>query len=101
MTGRIRRFGSQRVNKCELAGIDPINQSCHRNYLLDICTVISSGDGSSDLEKRQPGTLNFARWLTTSNRILRLYISTSDPSNELITLVVFILKVYAPSWFRI
>ncbi|GBM29095.1 hypothetical protein AVEN_40113-1 [Araneus ventricosus] len=30
-----------------------------------------------------------------------LYISTSNPSNELITLVVFILRVYAPSWFRI
>ncbi|GBN34686.1 hypothetical protein AVEN_116956-1 [Araneus ventricosus] len=51
--------------------------------------------------KHQPGTLNLARWLTTANRILRLYISTSDPSNEFITLVVFILRVYAPSWFQI
>ncbi|GBM53169.1 hypothetical protein AVEN_198159-1 [Araneus ventricosus] len=30
-----------------------------------------------------------------------LYISTSDPSNELITLVVFVLRFCAPSWFRI
>ncbi|GBL89310.1 hypothetical protein AVEN_225843-1 [Araneus ventricosus] len=45
--------------------------------------------------------LNLARWLTTANRILRLYISTSDPSNELLTLVVFILRVYAPSCIRI
>ncbi|GBM15759.1 hypothetical protein AVEN_248553-1, partial [Araneus ventricosus] len=63
--------------------------------------AISSGIGSSDLVKCQPGTLNLARWLTIANRILRLYISTSDPSNELITLVVFFLRVYAPSWFRI
>lgn len=45
--------------------------------------------------------MNLARWLTTANRILRLYISTSNPSNELLTLVVFILRVYAPTWFRI
>ncbi|GBL97193.1 hypothetical protein AVEN_144627-1 [Araneus ventricosus] len=89
------------INQCELPGIDPTNLSCDQKYLLDICTAISSGDGSSDLEKRQPGTFNFDRWLTNANRILRIYISTSDPSNELITLVVLILKVYAPSWFRI
>ncbi|GBM21066.1 hypothetical protein AVEN_5779-1 [Araneus ventricosus] len=37
--------------------------------------------------------LNFSRWVTTANRILRLYISTPNPSNELITLI--------GSWFRI
>ncbi|GBN90165.1 hypothetical protein AVEN_89842-1 [Araneus ventricosus] len=85
--------------ECDLLGIDPTNLSCDQKYFLDICTAIRSGVFSSDLTKRQPGTLNSARWLTTANRILRLYISTSDPSNELITLVVFILRVYAPSWF--
>ncbi|GBO11390.1 hypothetical protein AVEN_151539-1 [Araneus ventricosus] len=91
--------------ECDLTGIEPTNQPtnlrCDQKYLLDICTSISSGVGSSGLAKRQPNTLNLARWLTTTNRILRLYISTSDPSNELITLVVFTLRVYAPSWFRI
>ncbi|GBM43156.1 hypothetical protein AVEN_2281-1 [Araneus ventricosus] len=87
--------------ECDLPGIDPTNLSCNQKYLLNNCTAISSGVGSSVLAKCQPGMLNLARWLTTANRILRLYISTSDPSNELITLVVFILRVYAPSWFRI
>ncbi|GBO16341.1 hypothetical protein AVEN_137769-1, partial [Araneus ventricosus] len=87
--------------ECDLPCIDPTNLSCDQKRLFDICTAISSGVGSSDLLKRQPGTLNYVRWLTTPNRILRLYISTSDPSNELITLVVFFLRVYAPSWFRI
>ncbi|GBN13273.1 hypothetical protein AVEN_138600-1 [Araneus ventricosus] len=68
--------------ECELPGIDPTNLSC-----LCICTAISFGVGSLDLEKRQPSTLNFARWLTTTNRILRLYISKSNPSNELITCI--------------
>ncbi|GBM39845.1 hypothetical protein AVEN_45801-1 [Araneus ventricosus] len=88
-------------NECEFPGTDPTNLRCDQKYLLDICTVISSGVGFSDLAKRQQGTLNFARLLTTANRILSLYILTSTPSNELITLVVLILKVYAPSWFQI
>ncbi|GBO07402.1 hypothetical protein AVEN_157518-1 [Araneus ventricosus] len=75
--------------ECDLPDIDPTNLSCdHQKYLLDICTAISSGVSSSDLEKRQPGTLNLASWLTTVNRIFRLYTPTSDHSNELITLVV-------------
>ncbi|GBN84214.1 hypothetical protein AVEN_155871-1 [Araneus ventricosus] len=41
--------------------------------IIDIYADISSGVSSSDLAKRQPGTLNLARWLTTANRILRLY----------------------------
>ncbi|GBM77248.1 hypothetical protein AVEN_176216-1 [Araneus ventricosus] len=60
--------------ECDLPGIEPTNLSCDQKYLLDICTAISSGVGSSDLAKRQP--LNLARWLTTTNRISRLYIST-------------------------
>ncbi|GBN65266.1 hypothetical protein AVEN_200997-1 [Araneus ventricosus] len=85
----------------KLPGIDPTNLSCDLKYLLDICTAISSGVVSSELTKLQPGTLNLARWLTIANRILRLYTSTSNPSNELITLVVFFLRVYALSLFRI
>ncbi|GBM05461.1 hypothetical protein AVEN_94758-1 [Araneus ventricosus] len=87
--------------ECERPGIVSTNLSCIQKYLLDICTAISSGVGSSDLAKRQPGTLKLARWLTTAYRILRLYISTSNKSNGLIILIVFIPRVYAPSWFRI
>ncbi|GBM65236.1 hypothetical protein AVEN_114777-1 [Araneus ventricosus] len=84
------------INECELPGIDPTNLSCDQKYLLDICTAISSGDGSSDLAKRQPGTLNFSPPANNCKlNIKALYI------NELIALVVFIRKVYAPSWFRI
>ncbi|GBL96097.1 hypothetical protein AVEN_104332-1 [Araneus ventricosus] len=87
--------------ECELPGTDPTNLSCDQKYLLDICTAISSGVGSSDPTKSETDPLNLAPWLTTVNRILRLYISTSDPSNGLITLVVIILRVNAPSCFRI
>ncbi|GBL84542.1 hypothetical protein AVEN_117272-1 [Araneus ventricosus] len=60
--------------ECDFPGIDPTNQNCDQKYLLDICTAISSGFGSSDLAKLQPGALNLACWLITANRILRLYI---------------------------
>lgn len=54
-----------------------------------------------NLEKRNPGLISHARWLTTANRILRLYIGTRKPSHNLKALVTFIVKVYAPMWFNI
>ena len=42
-----------------------------------------------------------SRWLTTANRILRLYISTDEPSENLNTIAQFLMKVYAPTWFDI
>lgn len=48
-----------------------------------------------------PGTLVHSRFLTTANRILRHYVSNDAPSQKLITLVNFIMKVYAPMWFAI
>ncbi|GBM66146.1 hypothetical protein AVEN_68276-1 [Araneus ventricosus] len=85
----------------ELPDIDPTKLSCDQKYLFDYCTAISSGVGSSDIATNQPDKLNLALCLTTANGILRLYISTSNPLNELITLVLFILRFHAPSWLRI
>ena len=51
--------------------------------------------------KRDPGTLSHSRWLTAANRVLRLYVSTENPSKELVSLVIFIIRVYAPTWFDI
>jgi hypothetical protein len=42
-----------------------------------------------------------SRWLTTANRLLRLYISTKNPSTNLKILTNYVMKVYAPSWFTI
>ncbi|GBN64989.1 hypothetical protein AVEN_95363-1 [Araneus ventricosus] len=75
-------------------------KACEKLPLVAFNTI-SSGVGSSDLAKLQPGALNLARWLKTANRILRLFAATTNPSNELITLIVFILRVNAPSWFLI
>lgn len=42
-----------------------------------------------------------SRWLTSANRILRLYVSTLNPSENLQLLVNYVVKVYAPIWFLI
>ena len=50
---------------------------------------------------RNPSLINHSRWLTTTNRILCLHVVTRSPSDELKTLVTFIVTVYAPAWFEI
>ena len=81
--------------------IDKTDLSTDQKYLLEIYEAVSSGRVSEDLGKRSPGSLNHARWLTTANRILRLYVSNVHQENNLITLVNFVMRVYVPMWFEI
>lgn len=75
--------------------------STDQKYLYKLVNVVKLGHCAEDVANLEPGNLNHSRWLTTANRVLRLYISTSKPENGLKTLTTFIVKVYAPSWFRI
>jgi hypothetical protein len=62
--------------------IDQINRgnkndlSTDQQYLYDMCKAVSTGKISQELENRSPGKLSHARWLTTANKILRLYTTT-------------------------
>ena len=78
-----------------------MNLSPDWKYLLMIYGAVSSGKCNHNLAKNCPGKISHARWLTTANRILRLYISTEDPSNNLLLIVDYIMKVYVPIWFAI
>lgn len=75
--------------------------SVDQRYLYEMCHAIQSGFVSQALEKKEPGALVHSRFLTTANRILRYYVSLSSPSRKLITMVDFIIKVYAPFWFAV
>lgn len=75
--------------------------STDQKYLFEICHAVASGVCSEELANRQPGNMSHSRWLTTANRILRLYIGTSEPTQQLRVLVYYIMKVYAPIWFQI
>ena len=72
-----------------------------QKYLLEIFNAVKAGEMESNLSHRSPGNLSHSRWLTTANRIPRLYVATENPSEQLLTLATFIMKVYAPMWFRI
>ena len=87
---------------CDLpTGINSDHLSTDQRYLFDICTAVSTGVCPVDLSLRNPGLINHSRWLTMANRVLRLYVATTTPSEELVKLVTFIVTVYAPMWFEI
>ena len=48
-----------------------------------------------------PEKIAHSRWLTTANHILRLYVSTVEPSQTLKIIVEYITKVHVPVWFAI
>jgi hypothetical protein len=81
--------------------LDGVDLSTDQQYLYDICLAVSSGECSTDLASRRPGPVVHSRWLTTANRLLRLYISTDCPSVSLIVLATYVINVYAPVWFNI
>ena len=75
--------------------------STDQKYLYEITMAVISGKCSDDLSNRSPSKMSHARWLTKANRILRLYISTSNPSNKLKLLAEYCVKVYAQVRFQI
>ncbi len=67
----------------EIPDIDIAVLSKDQQYMLQIVHTIKSGVFPPDLSNRDPGSLNLSRWLTTGNRILRLYVSNAKPSANL------------------
>ncbi|PZC78138.1 hypothetical protein B5X24_HaOG202589 [Helicoverpa armigera] len=97
-TREITRF--EPIAVC-LPDLSKIKLSSDQQYLYDMCVAVSTGSVSYDLAKRFPGKMSHARWLTTANRILRLYVSTEQPTNELMLMANYICKTYSPTWFQI
>lgn len=81
--------------------LDNVELSNDQKYLYDMCTAVSTGTCTESLATIKPGPLVHSRWLTTANRLLRLYVASDHPSPELTDLVTYVLKVYAPVWFNI
>jgi len=78
--------------------------SADQKFLHDMCQTVAMGECTGGIENRQPGKLSHSRWLTTANRILRLYVATDQSSTtfkNLLILAEFVVKVYAPMWFII
>ncbi|GBL78521.1 hypothetical protein AVEN_65130-1 [Araneus ventricosus] len=64
--------------------------------LLDIVRAIQTRQCAPDLAVRDLGPLSHSRWLTCAIRVLRLFISQTSPTRELM-LVNYVMKTYAPS----
>ncbi|CAH1110847.1 unnamed protein product [Psylliodes chrysocephalus] len=73
--------------------------STDQQYLYRICQAVSDDICPADLAQTNPGKTSHSRWLTTANRVLRLYVSVSEPSNNLKLPAKFIVKVYSTMWF--
>lgn len=69
----------------ELPLMDFADLSTDQKYLYEITAAISSNNLSADLANRNPRKITHSRWLTTANRILRLYVSSVKPSKNLQT----------------
>ena len=72
-----------------------------QQHLLEIHCAISKGIVDHPVFHRNPGALYHSRWLTTANRILRLDVTMSDPSENSLLLTEFVMKVFTPMWFKI
>lgn len=89
--------------ECHLPNITkhPSDLSTDQLYLFEICHALNTGYCHEKLAKRNPGKMCHSRWLTTANRIVRFYMSTKVPSEQLLALTKFVANVYAPMWFTI
>lgn len=82
-------------------GMKVSDLSTEQRYMYEMSEAISIGFVSPRLAKLKPGKINHSRWITLANNVLRTYVGTTKPSSNLIVLVTFIQRVYAPSWFHI
>lgn len=84
-----------------LPKLDLKELSTDQRYLYEMVEAIGKGDVPPSLAIRNPGKMAHSRWLTTANRILRLYVATTDASSNLQILTEYVVKVYAVTWFQI
>ena len=79
--------------------------STDQKYLYEIVKIIRTGTINERLIKQKIGPVDHSRWLTTANRLCRLYISKHDLDavdlEKLETIVSFIIYHYAVMWFQI
>ena len=92
-------FASIKFGNCP--PVDGADLSTDQRYLFNMCKAVEIGQCSGDLALQKPGPIVHSRWLTTANRLLRLYVATNKPSKNLVELVTYVMTAYAPLWFHI
>ena len=69
--------------------------SMDQKYLYNMCKAVESGQCLDDLALQKSGPVVHSKWLTTTNRLLQLYVATANPSKNLVELVTYVMTVYA------
>ena len=89
----------ERPDKCLISRL-----SNDQRYLLEISLAVMQGPSAFEdnpvLARRSPGALIHTCWLTKANRILRLYVSSPNPSLSLQRLVYLTVNCYSNAWFQ-
>ena len=85
---------------------DIINDlSTDQQYGYRMILAISSGSVPEDLFLLAIGNVSLARWLTTANRFLKMWVSIHNfkgkDMKNLEAIIEFIIKVYYTMWFNI
>ena len=58
-------------------------------------------DDGLQLSRQGSEEIVFHRWLTLAARLLRLYIATASPTEQLTQIAQYLVCHYAPMWFAI
>jgi len=74
--------------------------STDQRLLLEYIRGVDSGAVNPKFVHRKIGPLNHSRWLTCAIRILALYTRSENPEQNLVTMVIYIQKIYGKYWFR-
>ena len=69
-------------NYCEVSVTDAKILNKTQQYLLRISSDIKSGNIPVELSAPESGPLSNSRWLTTANRLFRLYVSVETHSDK-------------------
>ena len=74
--------------------------STDQRTLYRSCRAIIDGEWTAGLELATLGPLNHARWITLAVRLNYLYMSTPNPSEEIVRLAWFVVTIYSVIWFQ-
>lgn len=75
--------------------------SVDQKYLYGMARAIHNGMCDEQLASYKPNPVKQSDWLPVAARILRLYATKQNASEELKHLVYFVVKVYVPFWFLV
>ena len=73
----------QRI-EAEIMEVECDDLSTDQKHLLEMHCAISKGIVDHPVFHRDLSALGYSRWLTTANRILHLYVTMSNPSENLL-----------------